>query len=89
MHLNLLDTDPTSPLAATVGDLDYDYQAEMWVQISYTYEHTQNPARWVTTWELHDDLGLRARWERPDQDPGLPKLVHTESRFTGEWKVGT
>jgi hypothetical protein len=89
MYLNLLDTDLTNPLEGRVGNLDYDYQAEQWVQVLTTHPNACDPKCWVVKWELHDGVGLRARWERPDQDPGLPKLVFAAPRWTGEWKVGT
>lgn len=88
MNLHLYDTDQANPLAATVRNLDYDYQAEQWVQDSAKDPRSQG-THWVVKWELHDGVGLRARWERPDQDPGLPKLVAVSTYWTGEWKVGT
>ena len=89
MMLKLFDTEVDSPLAAVVNDIDYDYQAEQWVQDTARGTGTQTPGRWVVRWELYDGVGLRAQWQRPDGDKGLPKLVAASTYYEGEWKVGT
>lgn len=88
MILKLIDTEANNPLAALIKDIDFDYQAEQWVQDTARDRESQNPIRWVVRWELHDEIGLRAQWERPDGDKGLPKLVAVSTYYTGDWKVG-
>ena len=89
MILLLIDTETDNPMAATVKDIDQDFQADEWVKESVTDPRTCTPGRWVIVWELHDGEGLRARWKRNEGDTGLPKLVHAEPRWTGDWKEGT
>ena len=84
MKLNLRDTEVDNALAATVRNIDHDYQAEQWVLDTYATAQSTNPARWVTEWERVDDDGVRARWERNDGDPSFPRLAFAAARFTGQ-----
>jgi hypothetical protein len=89
MKMHLYDTEVENPFAATVHHIDYDYQAEMWVEELADDPMTTNPKRWVVKWELVDDEGVRARWERPDGSRGVPRLTFTAPRYGGEWRAGT
>ena len=87
MNLFLYDTEKDNPKAGSLT-VDYDYQAEMWVKDSSEDPRACKQERWVICWELEDSQGVRARWERPDQSPGVPKLTWASDRYTGEWRVG-
>jgi hypothetical protein len=86
--LCLYDTELDNPLVARIRNLDFDYQAEQWVQDTARESRTHNPARWVVRWELTDDLtgNITAVWTRPDGDKGLPSLTHASPSFTGTWE---
>lgn len=84
MILNLYDTEIDNPLAAMIRDIDYDYQAEQWVIETHAMSNHIAPKRWTVKWELVDEIGVRARWERSDQDVSFPRLVFVAPRFTGE-----
>lgn len=83
MTLDLFDTEVGDPLAARVHGVDYDYQAEQWVIDTHGDRASTVPGRWVVRWELVDALGVRARWERADGDPSMPRLAFASDRFTG------
>jgi len=92
MELHLYDTEEKNPISGTIYNIDYDYQAEMWVQTTHNDPKACNlskPEWWVIWWELVDGEGVRARWERPVLDRGLPKMVFRAGRYTGDWKEGT
>lgn len=83
MHLEAHDTEEGSTLFAKVNNIDYDYQAEMWVQDLATDGHHDNCVRFV----LIDGLGERAVWEK---EIGSRKVKPTcySPRYTGQWKMG-
>ena len=81
MRLELHDTETGNTLTAVISDLDYDYQAELWVLETY-----ENPkACKVVRWVLVDDAGERCVWERKEGDLGCPRITTRSERFTGEW----
>ena len=84
MILNLYDTEIDNPLASMIRDIDYDYQAEQWVIETHGMSNHIDPKRWTVKWELVDEIGVRARWERTDQDKSFPRLVFAADRFAGE-----
>lgn len=82
MHLELHDNSTDeSTLCARVGDIDYDYQAEMWV--TETLDRSQ-----VVRWELHDTQGMRCVWERKPGSIDIPSITKRSPRFAGEWQKG-
>lgn len=83
MYLELHDAEEGNTLVAMIRDLDYDYQAEQWVQDTV---HDAN-ASTVVKWVLHDDKGVRCVWERTDL-AAMPDITQRSSRFAGTWKAG-
>lgn len=84
MHLEAHDAEEGNTLFARVNDIDYDYQAEMWVQDLATDGHHGTCVRFV----LIDGLGERAVWERPEGKTNAVKPTYYSDRFTGQWKMG-
>jgi hypothetical protein len=83
MILEIHDNEPGNTLAGRVNDIDYDYQAEQWVQdIEEPLDAPYPTVRYV----LLDEQGERAVWER---DGNTITLVRRSPRFTGDWQVGT
>lgn len=81
MKLEFHDNEVGNSLNAEVGNIDYDYQAEQWVQD--TQDHHE-----IIRWELHDNNGLRCVWERPEGSAEMPDITKRSSRFTGTWQKG-
>lgn len=82
MILYLYDTEP-DPLAAEVGDINLDSQAAKEVLDTGALDAVDRAGRWFVRWELVDDEGLRAKWERPVGDDGHPTLTFRAGRYTG------
>jgi len=65
-----------SPTHCADNEVDYDYQAEQWVQ-----ECAKDYA-WEVRWVLYDDFGQRAIWVKTSTGP---VLVAKAPRFQGQW----
>jgi hypothetical protein len=81
MHLELHDNEAGNTLFGRVPNIDYDYQAEQWVQDTQAEKA-------VIRWELHDSQGLRCVWERQGDSAEMPNITKRSPRFTGEWQKG-
>ena len=81
MRLELHDNEVGNSLNGRVSSIDYDYQAEMWVQDTHNN-------KLIVRWELHDDKGLRCAWERPDGSAEMPVITKRSPRFIGGWEKG-
>ena len=82
MILELHDNVAGNTLLGRIKEIDYDYQAEMWVQ-----ETAERPV--IVKWVLVDFTGTRCVWERPADKPNeMPEITGRSARFTGEWKRG-
>jgi hypothetical protein len=86
MILEIHDTEEGNSLAGRVKNLDYDYQAEQWVQDICTDEPHMTRVNPLAKILLVDDLGVRAEWEF--QPNGGIKLTQKSERFQGEWVLG-
>jgi len=84
MYLELHDGETGKTLTAKIQELDYDYQAEQWVQDTYSDPHAKD----VVKWELHDNKGLRCVWERPANSSATPNITQRSPRFQGTWEKG-
>lgn len=84
MILELHDSETEGTLVARVSDIDYDYQAEEWVQQSHSFPE----ARRVTKWVLSDEEGVRCVWERDVGSTEIPTIMQRSGRFTGTWERG-
>lgn len=84
MYLELHDGEEGNSLAAKIRNIDYDYQAEQWVQDTYKDSRATNVIKWV----LYDEVGIRCVWERPNGDSSMPDITQRSRRFTGEWMKG-
>lgn len=84
MILEIHDTDVGNSLAGRVNHIDYDYQAEQWVQDIVSNEPRQ-PA--LAEMILMDDQGPRAKWKI--HEDGGAQLIERSPRFTGEWQLNT
>lgn len=91
MILEIHDAEVGNTLAGRVNEIDYDYQAEQWVQdiMTETAENGRISERRMTgaaplaKFILKDDLGERATWDVVE-DFGV-KLASKTDRFQGEW----
>jgi hypothetical protein len=81
MILELHDNETGNTLFARAKNIDYDYQAEQWVQ-----DTTNQPT--VIKWILIDDEGTRCVWERPVGSTDFPDITQRSARFAGEWQHG-
>ena len=80
MILELHDNEKGKTLVARVKNIDFDYQAEQWVQDT---KDKRNVIKWV----LLDDIGIRCIWERGVGETNkMPDLTHYSPRFVGEWQ---
>lgn len=87
MILEIHDTEEGNSLAGRVKNIDYDYQAEQWVQDIVQDERKQQIGPFpIARFVLQDDAGDRAVWERNTENKFV--LVVATGRFLGEWKVG-
>ena len=84
MYLELHDTEEGNTLFARVKEIDYDYQAEQWVQDTYADPSTTTVVKWI----LYDSVGIRCVWERPEGSASMPNITQRSSRFTGKWEKG-
>lgn len=87
MELSLHDTGKDS-LVARIRNIDFDYQAEAWLEDLHADERITNPKRWVVRAELVDAEGLRATWSRNSGDAGRFKLTDAAPRFAGSRGAG-
>jgi len=83
MILEVHDNEVGNTLAGRVNNIDYDYQAEQWVQDIDENPNAQHP---VVRYVLLDAEGERAVWEKDGENI---TLVRRAPRFTGQWQVGT
>lgn len=81
MMLELHDSEVGNTLNGRVKDLDYDYQAEQWVQ------DTRGKGD-IVKWVLLDHYGVRCVWERPQGSLEMPSITKRSKRFQGEWEKG-
>ncbi len=81
MILELHDSEVGNTLTARAKDIDYDYQAEQWVQD--THDHPD-----AVKWVLLDDQGVRCVWERPQGSKEMPNITQRSARFRGAWEKG-
>jgi hypothetical protein len=84
MQLELHDAEAGNTLKGTVSRLDLDYQAEQWVQDLASDRRHNDIIKWV----LKDGQGVRAVWERPVGDTGMPEITQRSPRFQGQWERG-
>lgn len=82
MILEIHDTEVANSLAGRVNNIDYDYQAEQWVQ-DIVSDEPREPA--LAEMILLDDQGPRAKWKIHEN--GAAELVERSPRFTGEWQL--
>lgn len=83
MILEIHDTETGNTLNGRVNAIDYDYQAEQWVQeLAPTQDHC---VRYI----LIDEWGEKAVWEKPGVGARSVQLVRRSDRFTGHWQMGT
>lgn len=89
MILRLHD-DQANSLVAAISDIDYDYQAELWIIDTHDDRRACDPGQgnWVVRWILSDDEGERAVWERKPSDSKMPELVRAAERFAGVRPTG-
>ncbi|HEY9584582.1 MAG TPA: hypothetical protein VJI33_03335 [Candidatus Paceibacterota bacterium] len=85
MTLELHDAENGNSLVARVSRLDYDYQAEIWVDDTATRNLAYSS---VIKWVLIDELGVRCVWERPQPGNNVPDITERSSRFEGVWERG-
>jgi len=83
MILEVHDNEEGNSLAGRVNDIDYDYQAEQWVQ---DIDEPANIPHPVVRFVLLDSEGERAVWEKDGENITLVKRA---PRFRGQWQVGT
>ena len=83
MILEIHDSEPGNSLAGRVNELDYDYQAEQWVQDIIKKESTIPQRFPLAKFILKDSEGERATWEVVENF-GV-KLATKSIRFQGEW----
>lgn len=84
MILEIHDSEEGKSHAGSVKSLDYDYQAEQWVQDIMQDEVNLSPRQFpLKTFKLVDSFGVRATWEVVDNF-GV-KLTSKADRFTGKW----
>lgn len=82
MILELHDNEIGNTLVARIKNIDYDYQAEQWVQDTVD-------RMTVIKWVLIDDNGIRCVWERNVGETGkIPDITKRSSRFVGDWQRG-
>lgn len=84
MHLELHDDEAGNTLVARINSIDYDYQAEQWVQDTHNDPKATNVIKWI----LYDGAGIRCVWERPKGSPAMPDITQRSVRFTGTWEKG-
>jgi len=84
MILEIHDNEEGNTLAGRHPNIDYDYQAEQWVQDLITDEANRpKPKFRLAKFILKDDQGERATWIVHDNLD--VELVSKTERFTGEW----
>jgi len=83
MILEVHDNEEGNTLAGRVNNIDYDYQAEQWVQDIDEPATILHP---IVRFVLLDGEGERAVWEKDGENI---TLVRCAPRFTGQWQVGT
>ncbi len=84
MRLEVHDKEEGNSLAGQVS-VDYDYQAEMWVQQLITDEKNNTTRRYsLDKFVLVDHEGKRAEWV---VDGESVSLTWKSPRFTGEWQL--
>lgn len=81
MILELHDSEVGNTFAGRVKNLDYDYQAEMWVK-EIAEDHID-----IVRWVLTDAQGERAVWERNEGETCPPRIIVRSPRYTGTWAI--
>jgi hypothetical protein len=89
MRLEAHDNDPTGNTLCARVEVDYPYQVEMYVVEIAEDAQAQVGGLWVVRWSLFVNDKEVARWERPPNDPGTPKLIWTTPEAGLSWRVGT
>lgn len=87
MILEIHDVEGGNTLCGRVNDLDYDYQAEQWVQdiVAMEKKRESKPQHRLDRIVLKDDAGARAEWKvHENLDVELVSKAH---RFAGEWEM--
>jgi len=84
MYLELHSGEEGNSLTAKIKYINYDYEAEEWVQDTHNDDRAANVIKWV----LCDEIGVRCVWERPNGASSMPDIAQRSSRFTGEWVKG-
>ncbi len=85
MYLELHDNEEGNTLCASIPNIDFDYQAEQYVQETYNDRRAVRVIKWL----LKDEQGVRCQWERPIGSSELPEITGRSKRFTGEWQRGS
>ena len=85
MILEVHDIEVGNSHAATIKNIDYDYQAEQWAQdLSSDEIHRPSPRKHrLEQLILTDDVGVRAVWKIHENFD--VELVQKSERFIGEW----
>lgn len=84
MILEIHDSEEGNSHAGSVKNLDYDYQAEQWVQDIMQDEVNGKPKKFpLKSFKLMDGYGVRATWDVVENF-GV-KLTNRSERFTGKW----
>ena len=88
MILEIHDNETGNTLTGRINDIDYDYQAEQWVQDLWTDEvKREKPFPFqLTKFVLIDESGQRAVWTVIE---GGIALTEKSDRFEGTWSEGS
>ena len=81
MKLEFHDSEVGNTLTGAVSGIDYDYQAEQWVQDTRDRDD-------IVKWILRDNQGVRCVWERPQGNKEMPSITQRSARFSGKWEKG-
>lgn len=81
MNIELHDSEVGNSLAGRLRNIDYDYQAEEWIQ-EMALGHPG-----IVKFILSDEQGERAVWEK-EADGESVTLTTISPRYTGEWQTG-
>ncbi len=82
MHLEIHDHEVDNSLTGRVSNIDYDYQAEQWIQEVCEPLGVPLFAQYAV---LLDDDGIRARWTF--YEDGSVALTKKSDRFQGQWQL--
>ncbi len=89
MYLEIHDTEVGKSLAARVRNIDYDYQAEIFVAETVKQNSEMPPeVHRLVKWILFDDIGIRCIWERTAEQARrdqMPAITEKSARYQGEY----